>query len=344
MSRNTTPTVFSICRSTLFYEIVFVYLVRIIEISTIMTSLISVIIFRKIIKNEPSGRGQMFKYYMVESIFELLLFLVIVFEVGYHCKGCGRSYEWKVWYVWFYIYSYYAIVTMCSYLEVAAQFDCYIMINNKLKWCQTKKFFISILIFLILFGFIPNSQMIFVFNIIEIKQNFTEKRIFFVGISDYYFTDLYNILSYTLTIIREIVPLILLLILNTLVLRTLRKVVKRKRVLLQRSINNNTSTITANENIRNGSRIANDAEINKLKMILFISLDYLILKTPLAINLLPFRQTPKFINNIYWHCYFFQSAYTLYFFSYFLKFFIYYHFNKKYREYFNSVFKLTSRQ
>jgi hypothetical protein len=315
------------CKDTLFYEIVFIYINRTISVSAILTSLISILIFMRIIKREPTGNGQMFKYLIAVSIFELFLFLIIIFEIGYHCQGCGKSLGWKVWYVWFQVYFYFSFITIANYLEVFATLDCFLMINNKLVCLLTKTVFVIILLFLIVFSFISYFHNIFVFKFIKVNQFNNETSVYSVGITDYFNTDLFKGLAFSLTFIREVLPLFLLLLLNILIFITLRNVVEHKKRLETFSNSNSNNN---NNNIRH----AIQAEISKLKMIFSVSFCYIIFRTPLAVYLLPIHGTGYFSE-----CYFFRTSYVFYNFSYIIKFFIYYFFNKKFRKYLNVIFR-----
>jgi hypothetical protein len=208
------------CRDTKFHLIVFYYLNILITVPTITTIIVCICVFYRIIKNDQNS-GQMFKYLIASSTFELVLFVMISFEVGYYCKSCGVSYLWKMWYVWFYVYLYYGFVTISNYLEVAAQLDCYIMIKFRLKFVQTNKFFVFVLLVLLVLSLIPNLQNVYLFEIMKSESIQLNKSIYSIKITNYYFTNVYQGLNYTLAFHREVLPLILLVAFNTLILITL---------------------------------------------------------------------------------------------------------------------------
>jgi hypothetical protein len=73
---------------------------------------------------------------------------------------------------------------------------------------------------------------------------------------------------------------------------------------------------------------ASKAQLRRIKMIIAFCFDYYILRTPLAMI---FIMNVNFNNKIYGCFYAYgNAAYAL---SYFLKFFIYYFYNKKFKKY-----------
>jgi hypothetical protein len=340
LSNNETNEPFFNCAHNLFKD-VFKYLGRVIEFGTIVTSILSIIVFWRIIRNELI-RGQMFKHLMVAAIVELFYFINSVAIIGFECEGCGNSYAWQIWFNWIYYYLNICNMTASNYFEVAAAFDCYIMITNKLKCFQTDKSFKIIVSIFLIFSFALNFYSILGFEMIKENvsinvNNFTiESIIYYTIATSFFFTKTFGILNKFAIVSREILPIVFLIILNVLIMLTLRRVMKNKHQLHEGR--NNTNHETNNNNtipsaIRT-NRSTTQAEINKLKMVIIICFNYILLRIPFVVNM-----TPNF-NGTIWFCQFYQSSLVFYNLSYFMKFIIFFCFNKHFKKHFKSIFKL----
>jgi hypothetical protein len=307
------------------------YVDRIFNYSSVIFSFLSAFIWLRVIRNEQQQqqKGQMFKYLFVSSLVEAIYFILGSPDADYYSniKNMTESVAWNVWFDYFYIYFYLSLVSISNYLELLATFDCYIVIKNKFRFMQTKKFFNITLSAILPVCFILNSNYILERNrMVKINDTVNNGTIFNVSYHLDYVSYLVNddltipigyyrvILSFT----REALPLILLLIVNILILKTLKEVMKKKR-----EIQNRKNDITTSK-----------AELNKLKMIIAICLDYYLLRTPLII----YYVIKIDLNNILWYCLYYYG-YASYILSYSLKFFIYYFFNKKFKEYTNSTLR-----
>jgi hypothetical protein len=285
---------------------------------------------------------------MVAAIVDLFYFLSIIFLIGYECEGCGNSYGWQIWYNWIYFYFSLSNMTVSNYLEVAATFDCYLMINNRLKCLQTNKFFKGMVPLLIIMGFSINFHNVFTFRINESKNIFISPitnvtintSIYYSTVTSYFFTNLYNVMNNVTIFIRELLPIVILIILNVLTLLTLRKVMKKKYRLQNKTNNSNTTantttfSSTRSSGDNNTNRMTSQAEINKLKMIIIICSNYILLRIPFAVEM-----STNNIKNSIWFCEFFQISFLFYNFSYFMKFIIFFIFNKHFKKHLKSIFK-----
>jgi hypothetical protein len=295
------------------------YVTRILNYSSMIFSLLSAFIWLRVIRNDQQQqqKGQMFKYFFVGSFMETIIFILGSPDADYYKSSRGLA--WKIWFIYFYCYIYYSLVTISNYLELAASFDCYIVIRNKFKFIQSKRFFKIILSTVVVVSFIIQINFLTDYIIrvditINGTYNGTTIHYEYSSINSDDFAEFLKYYDKVLSVVREVLPLILLLIVNVLILKTLRQVMKKKRK-IQRTNNNTT---------------ASQAELNKLKMIITICLDYYILRTPLV--LIYFWN--KDSDSVIWNClyYYGNASYIL---SYLLKFFIYYFYNKKFKKYIN---------
>jgi hypothetical protein len=313
----------------LFVHIMSFYVGRIFNYLSIIFSFLSAFIWLRVIRNEQQQqqKGQMFKYLFVSSLVEAIIFLLVSPDSEFfsNIKNMTESIAWKIWFIYFYNYTCFSLITLSNYLELLATFDCYIVIKNKFKFMHTKKFFNIILATLTTFCFILNfNYTLERFKLIQVNNETYNNNDSIHYKYKYYFVndDLTVPIGYYKTIlpfIREALPLILLLIVNILILITLKEIMKKKRE-VQRTNNDTT---------------ASNSELNKLKMIIVICLDYYLLRTPLIIY---YVINVRF-NNTAWYCFFYyaNASYAL---SYSPKFFIYYFYNKKFKEFTNSTLRL----
>jgi hypothetical protein len=308
----------------LFVHIMSFYVGRIFNYSSVIFSFLSAFIWLRVIRNEQQQqqKGQMFKYLFVSSLIEAIYFTLGSPDPEFfsNIKNMTESSAWKIWHIYFYSYTCFSLITLSNYLELLATFDCYIVIKNKFRFMHTKKFFNIILATLTAVCFILNfNYTLERLKLIQVNNQTTNNDYEF----EYYFVDddLTILIGYYKAVVsftREALPLILLLIVNILILKTLKEVMKKKR-----EIQNRKNDITASK-----------AELNKLKMIIAICLDYYLLRTPLII----YYVINIDLNNIIWYCLYYYG-YASYILSYSLKFFIYYFFNKKFKEYTNSTLR-----
>jgi hypothetical protein len=291
------------------------------QLNTTITFCIIVFI-RIIVNSKNEKKSQMFKYFLCKSIFDLLVFLTVIIDIGYYCNNCGTNYAWQLWFVWIYFYAYTVFVSISNLMEIAATIDCYLLVENKLQILMEKKFFVSFLIFSIVFNVIINIHYYFIFKIVENSDENSNKTTFTVIDSMNYIEKSYfPIINYSILAYREILPLTILIIINILILLTFRKVSARKKKMQG---NATTGTVISNAAIR-----IQRAEKNKLKLIFIVSFSYVVLRMPFTIYQVPFHG-----RNLFWECYYYPATIRLYDLSFFIQIFNYYFFNNKFKKYF----------
>jgi hypothetical protein len=321
------------CPQSFIYATTF-YVSRIFNYLSVIFSCISAFIWLRVIRNEQQQqqqqqKGQMFKYFFVSSIVEAIFFIIGSPDADYYKddKLAEESFAWNVWYIYFYTYTYLSLVTTSNYMELAATFDCYIVIKNKFKFMHTKKCFNIILTTIIVSSFIIHFSYLLSYVIrVEYISNNNGTTDNATTIHYEYHRSFMNrdilpsIIRYDvfISVVREALPLVLLVLVNILIFKTLRQVMIKKREIQNR---NNDTSIT-------------NVELNKLKMIIAICLDYYVLRTPMALYYILYIN----VESVIWNCLYFYG-YAFYILSYSLKFFIYYFFNKKFKQYTNLSLK-----
>jgi hypothetical protein len=300
------------CKGYLFFRIFIDHTYYLFNYPPLVSSFLCTIVFMRIVMNSTSdnNKGQMFNYFLVKSIVELLIFISVSTPEKYY-DGNDKDYLWQLWFVYISWYFFYICISISNLMEIFAIIDCYLMITNKLKFLITKKCFYFLIVSSVLFNIIINSHYIRTKKILVNEAENGSNILSYKTIESKQDYDL--VIDLALLVYREVLPLVFLLIFNCLILKFLRTVAMRKR--------------TIQANISN-SPASQQAELNKIKLILCTSFSFIIMRTPFAIN-----EIYSNGNNIFWKCYFYSLTYRLYEASFFIPIFNYYFFNKKFRKY-----------
>jgi hypothetical protein len=319
------------CAEMFFVNIFLDQLQKAIQISASATCVICIIIFYKIVINERTIKGQMYKYFLIKSVNDLLFILIQISDIIYFCHKCGRHLLDQIWYIIVYNYFVQILSSLSAFFEVAASFDCYLTINDKFKFLFTKNSFYTTILIAILFNFILSVDYILIFERINFNLLFPNETktstsvIYGIKYSNYYYTKIHKVLNYIVDINRDLLPVFALFIINILILLKLRDISKRRETVFKQS----KAQI---------SRI-HKAEINKIKMILVISFSYILTRLPYMIYLLPIHGF-----NIFWECYYLMSVKALYHLSFLIQIIFHYFFNKTFQKYFYFLFKRANSQ
>jgi hypothetical protein len=275
-------------------------------------NLFCIIIFIKIIKTERSENGHMFKYLFIKSIFDFIYQSSQLPSIYYY-NYSHQSYIMQFWYKWM-VYYLTIIASVASvYFEVAAVLDCLIMISNRLLICRKRACFITITIIIITFFFIfyiPWSLRIQIF----IKNSNTTSTSSIIYSHKTINRGYFNYFKIIHTFIRDIVPIVLIVIINILIFLFIKSATKR-RELLEKTGNQSNLLMSSLK-----------AQRNKFKMILVTALIY-ILHVPFIISYtFDVSQCFTYVSKLL-----FLTSYAIPIFSYFF-------FNKKFRRYFMETF------
>jgi hypothetical protein len=316
------------CENFLNYQILINHGIYIFIYGTIIATLVCIVVFTAIVSNNSTttasnNKGQMFNYFLVKSISDLIMYLSLIPEYLYIKDTYGsKSYLWQIWYIWFYRYIYNTSISFSNYMEIAAAIDCYLMIKNKLKFLITKRTFYIVLVSSLLINMSMNVYYIFRYEIISdvYLVNQTSIQLYKIESSNFSMTTYSKAIHYISMIHREIIPLIILSVMNVFILLLLKVAAARKKQ-TQRTSQRYIGTAIYN------------AQINKIKMILIISFSYIILRLPQAYYVLKPR------NSIFWNCFYFSISVRMYDSSFLIQFFNYYFFNKTFKKFFYKVFK-----
>lgn len=299
------------------WDYLYYYHNRTIIIIGLIFNLICVIIFAKIQKKERLNcQSNFFGYLLFKSFCDFIYLLFILPNIIYYHKDGkhNTTYILQLWQKWINNYLVNIFELMSVIFEIAASLDCYLLISRRLEIFRKKLFlYITVILSLILCSlfYIPfNIDVNIVKNITFSNLSNDYETIYFYEYSDFNYSEFskYHLIIHDL--LRDIMPLIILFILNLLILFSLYKTTKRRINLALKN-----SLIVA---------AARKAEKNKIKMVFFTSLLYLFHIPIILYNF-------NFIQN-------YPLSYILFQFSYSIPIFSYLLFNKTFRKYFFSIF------
>jgi hypothetical protein len=326
---NSNETVSFDCSIRQFGKITLTRLQPTISSLAIVTSLFCSITFWKIIRkeNQQQQSGQMFKYFFASSLAELS-FLSIGLAFGFVYAPLS-TFATSIYFIYLDGVLKITFIFISNWYEMVATLDCYLKISGKCKSFTTKKALIIISSLIVIGGLVNpifiELRVTYQRVAVNMTMNGTTETRYYYTFKNRPFRNTLGdtVLRVIMNTFREFVPIVCIIIINILILRTLRRVIKKKREMIKKG-NRNLATY--------------DADINKLKMIIVMSLNYVIFRSLYLYDLL----TPVVIYKLIFSCLAWFGVVS-YIFSYFLKFFIFYFYNKLFRKHFNSLFTCNSQ-
>jgi hypothetical protein len=225
---------------------------------------ICIVIFYKIIKQETTNQGHLFKYLFIKSISDFIFCLVNVPNIFYYRKDSSvdESYIMQVWFIVFYYYLSTALSQISVWFEISALIDCLCLISMKFQWHKSKLCFRIVSILVICGFFIFCLPELFK---IKIKNNLNGKEGYHLIETHFNMSKYVKIYLIIHSISRELIPFCISFILNAFILCYIKKSTINRRRIVDMSvsgINSQASRLV---------RKAINAERNKVKMIFFTS-------------------------------------------------------------------------
>jgi hypothetical protein len=283
-----------------------------------ISNLICVIVFIKIIRQESTttrstDKSNMFKYLLLKSICDFVIFLSrIPSKFYYNADGTkNTSLILNIWYVYINYYFIYPLQVSSTYYEIVAAIDLLLLVNRKFQLLREKFVFYIIGSVAAIFSSLFYIPFILFSEMTSKDGKYVVKRLK----PHYYYK---YIFSHNL--IRDIIPLVFLVLINYFILISLNNISKKRQTMM---------------NIRSDSVTRNHrkSEINKIKMILVICILYLFH--------LPLTLYNNFNSN---SIYCFQQFFVLLFYlSYLLPIFSYIYFNNSFKLHFSKIFSICRR-
>jgi hypothetical protein len=299
-------------------KIIGYYLVNTLNVLGSFLNIICILIFYKIIKQEQNNQGHLFKYLFLKSISDFLFCITNIPVIVYYRKEpiLDDSFIMQLWYIVGYHYLFAVFTQMSIWFEIFALIDCFCLVSMKFQWHKSKLCFYltSILSTLIFFVYyIPTN---FDFKIVRIGNGGYKIDEFNIIFVHYY--------AATHTISRELFPICISIVVNTLILFYIRKATIHR----QRIANMNPNSVNSQAHLMIARSI--HAERNKTKMIIVTSCMHLFRLPIIFFNfeIFNFKSNHLLID----FCFLFLHLYfAIPVVSYVL-------FNKTFRKYFSNLF------
>lgn len=332
------------------------YLIPVITGIGIVTNTLCILVFAKIIKDETKNTsGHMFKYLLCKAVHDDIQFICSIFSVLYYCTTCSSygTYAAQIWYIWFYWYMTY-INSVCSgFLEVAATFDCLITINQKMTFCKKTIWFVLVVVGTLLYTALFYTFKLFEFNIGKHpKENHDNSSspgyYYFYEYNSFHNSKPDKAFKVVHGVTRDVITLIIIVILNALILISLKKKMSNKKKLTSINVgttNQNASRTDASVTQHPSTTLAVSGGKAKEKhsradraaskattMVIMIGVNYLFGHG------LMFIYYCFLINPSVFKSCLFDLALAFLFISFATPFFIYYLFNKNFKTKFLEIF------
>jgi hypothetical protein len=242
-----------------FERIIGYYLINALTILGCFLNFICILIFYKIIKQEQNNQGHLYKYLLLKSISDFMICIVNIPLIIYYKQEpeLDDSFIMQVWFIGGYFYLYRVFTQLSIWFEIFALIDCFCLVSMKFKWHKSKLCFYltSILSTLIFFVYyIPTN---FDFKIVRIGNGGYKVDEFNIIFVHYY--------AATHTISRELLPICISIVVNTLILFYIRKATIHR----QRIADINSKSVNSQAHLMIARSI--HAERNKTKMIIVTS-------------------------------------------------------------------------
>jgi hypothetical protein len=229
-------------------------------------NLICIIIFVKITRSRTDNTESnfMFRFFLFKSICEFVLCVTEIPIILSLFNNIFSSRYFVIWYIVCYHYIGSVVKLMSPYYEIEASMYCVLLIYRVGDRCclKSRLFFYLITLSTLLFCTSFYVPTLFFFYIAKIGQNKYQLKF-----TPLYFSRIGRTLILIHSILRDIQPLILLLILDIFIIIFLKKLTRRRQDMLE-SNNSTSKTSTSNVMISRSQF----AENNKIKMIFFTSL------------------------------------------------------------------------
>jgi hypothetical protein len=275
--------------------------------------------------------GQMFKYLLIKSICDTLQFIFNSFGPFYYCKLCSSKWTYliQIWNIWFNWYGMLIMQLLSGIFEVAASFDCFLTINKfkKFKFFYSSTFFYIVTIVAIVYSSIFYIYLLFIYEIVATysTNSLNTTQISYRTVeTNFSTTKLAKNLKFTHMAVRDIIILLLLLIINIFIFKTMRRVGKTK-IRLQ-----SVRVITRELTVQIRKR---EAEQRRLLLIFSIGFNYFIGHLPVVVYYLVVLFTLERMN-FFWNCYYMAIS-LIFYSSYIFPIVFYYLFNRVFKSYIN---------
>lgn len=290
------------------------YIDMAIALPGIFLNAICALVFFRILTSRGRQIESMFLYLLAKSIVDCTQFVIIAFEPALFCESCTISelYMTKLAHLIFYTYLKNVFGIASGYLELAATFDCFVMISDILSAYRTKTTANIVIVSIGVFSCISCAFLIFRQQIQEnVRSNGANS--YNLIYSKFGLSFLYKIFEISGLLVRGVLFLLLLIIFNLLILLALKKSTQRRRRL---QMANSAPALV---------RKAEVAERRKAFMIIFSGLNSFVGHMPVVV-----------IQALIRNCWI-SVAYSLFYVSFVTPIFLYFNFNHAFRRHIRKI-------
>jgi hypothetical protein len=273
-TKNSNQTAKSRLNDNLVERIIGIYIFAVVLIIGTILNLISLIVFYRVVREERSNRGNMFKYLLMKCICDFLLTLLFLPST---LMMNEESYIKVALYKWNYYYFMNIFSTCSSIYEIASSLDCLFLISRKINWFKKRIIFYLVTFFVLIVSFVYYTTGLFRFNVAKDERGYYLKETPFkqsTFIKHYFLSFLY--------LFRDGIPLIVSLAINLIIVLYLKQRTKMKIMLNMKS----SSVIDAHA-----------SEIKKMKLTIFTS-SLIIFRVPSILNYCLFGYKSNVYFNI----------------------------------------------
>jgi hypothetical protein len=237
-------------------------------IQTVLTYLggllnfICILIFIKILKQEQSNQGHLYKYLLIKSVWDCFFCVQNMPQMFYYRADFSESdsYSMQYWYIICFYFLYSLLSQLSVWFEIVASIDCVCLVSRKFQWHRTNICFWTVTLVLTLSWtayYIPN---LFLFSI---EKN--DKGGFYPKPTQFGRKRAVKIRTLIHTIFRDILPVFISVILNSIIFYYIRQLTVKRKQMTVRSVS--TITNMASSMVKKSQK----AERNKIKMMFFTS-------------------------------------------------------------------------
>lgn len=112
-------------------QVILFHVITVISILGFMVNILNMSVFFSLIKG-TTGKGHIFKYFLLKSMDDAVQFLTLTFAPVYFIPSQSSHHTRMgvLWYIWFYRYVKSVFELSSSIMQCAATIDCYVMIKN----------------------------------------------------------------------------------------------------------------------------------------------------------------------------------------------------------------------
>lgn len=208
-------------------------------------------------------RSNMFAYFLIATISDLLNHTIVLFGKLFTCLTCPSWFALTSagqWYIKFYNYLPAVFDDITAFMQVAATIDCYISIRSKFPVLQSRLTFYLITLFVVFYSFGYEINLWLKYDIVIIERTFnstlnlTQKIVTYPATS-FGKTIWPKVMFVYSSAVRDLGCFVLLLLFNTLIMYEMQDSTRRKKQLIQQRRSNDISMNTLNTS-QSGSGIA----------------------------------------------------------------------------------------